>query len=512
MRQDICLPIINMRVLFLGMFYMLLNGCSSISSSEIRAQLVSKKIDISEHVMYIDKYGHLDTTFTGESIDPEQYIERLISKLEVEDFTDKQQHCNVDNGELKPKQISSITFFIHGGMNTKDSLGIRTEKTIPKMLCDGTYPIFIAWDSELLNNYWDHLALIRQGEVQPTAGKLSFPYFLFKDLLASVIEIPESFYYSGERFIEVLRQYESFQEQSANNAFLHLKANTSFRLYNSNDDTGIEAFDNLTIINPVKLITTPIISQGGKGAWQSMKRRTNVIFFCGNTYYNYNSDTGANGEVCGGPFIDLPRGSTASTLFFDKFKNSLASEKFTINLIGHSMGAIVANHLLTLYPTLKFDNIIHLASAASVKEVGDSLNPYLHKNPDSKFYALSINPYNDLNESNYLDFVPRGSLLVWLDNFFINPDDFRDLTSGFWFNMVRSVETIFPNKEIQKRVHLVQFGIDDGKPPSTHGSFDDYQFWLPDFWKGDFCEKKYVVAKDQFANVKEECAENITYE
>ena len=87
-------------------------------------------------------------------------------------------------------------------------------------------------------------------------------------------------------------------------------------------------------------------------------------------------------------------------------------------------------------------------------------------------------------ENSALDFVPRGSLLIWIDETLGSTNSFQDKTAGYWFNMVRGASEAFKNPSIRKRVHLTQFGIKDGTP-QTHGAFGDYKFWNESFWRGD---------------------------
>lgn len=52
--------------------------------------------------------------------------------------------------------------------------------------------------------------------------------------------------------------------------------------------------------------------------------------------------------------------------------------------------------------------------------------------PHSRFFNLSLDPYNEIAERTYYDFISRGSLLMWIDDTFGTVNSFRDRTFGKW--------------------------------------------------------------------------------
>ena len=74
-----------------------------------------------------------------------------------------------------------------------------------------------------------------------------------------------------------------------------------------------------------------------------------------------------------------------------------------IVMIGHSMGAIVVNELLQLFPDLPYEFLVYMAGAASVRDTSRAVTPVLVDNLGcTKFYGLMLHPMNEARESNRL--------------------------------------------------------------------------------------------------------------
>ena len=181
--------------------------------------------------------------------------------------------------------------------------------------------------------------------------------------------------------------------------------------------------------------------------------------------------------------------------------------RYSITLVGHSMGAIVSNEMLKRHPKLSFDKIIYLAAACSVKEAQDSVVPYLRQRAEAgnpaQFYNLSLHPVAETQEAMGGDkgdmslggfgktaagviLVPRGSLLHWLDDFFTKPLNYEERRLGKWAAAITSVE-MFP-EELRQFVHLKMFpvGIKEQRIPEEHGEFGDRWGCPQHFWDESF--------------------------
>src|SRR5205807_7605742 len=96
---------------------------------------------------------------------------------------------------------------------------------------------------------------------------------------------------------------------------------------------------------------------------------------------------------------------------------------YQITLVGHSMGAIVLNELVRRSTTegVHYDNIVYMAAACSVRDFQRSVVPYMQRHTTTNFYNLCLHPVNEVRERHAADLVPRGSLLVWIDDMYSNP-------------------------------------------------------------------------------------------
>nr|VFK17593.1 MAG: hypothetical protein BECKLFY1418C_GA0070996_103320 [Candidatus Kentron sp. LFY] len=265
----------------------------------------------------------------------------------------------------------------------------------------------------------------------------------------------------------------------------------------------------------LKPITTPFACTLPKPAWDVMLRRTNTVF---RRECDFNEDSGYGKQGTGALSVFLRK-------FEDRFKNELREKSIEITLIGHSMGAIIVNKMINLHPDLPYRNIVHMASADSMRNFIEIVVPYMKKHDYVNFYSLSLHPKNENREENYGGVVPSGSLLVWIDNMYTTPETIMDRRSGRWDNMKRVIHMISAAKEdgrsklpavmpvdmpkcqamddkgtkvseqlsaeITKapldRMHFKVFGIGNTCEPQEHGGFDEYDgFWnKPYWWKKD---------------------------
>ena len=123
-----------------------------------------------------------------------------------------------------------------------------------------------------------------------------------------------------------------------------------------------------------------------------------------------------------------------------KVRKSLKASEIT--LIGHSMGTIVLNELLRVYPRLPYENIVYMAAASSMSDFYRSVIPLLEKDKEGdgkkrglRFYSLLLHPYAEATERFAGGMAPDGSLLEWVDNMYERPKTIFDRTLGKWRNL-----------------------------------------------------------------------------
>ncbi len=450
------------RLVILILSLTILGGCSAkyIKGPQLSLALQDSKVE--DHFLFIDNNGIMRDVDNRSVFDYESKVNKMLATYDA---------MRLHHPKLE------LTIYIHGGLNTFSETKRRVENTYKRILGDKdkpSFPIFISWKSGPFTNYFDHLFAIRNGERNVLKGVLSSPFVFSEDILRSAARIPASYWniLAGQNQIAI--NIVSDIEDASNTSESELERNSEFKLYKDTDASrGHDFWDFASIWNPAKFVSAPLIDGFGKGAWRSMLRRTDLVL---NSQQAFNG----NGEV---------GSETAAYYLLEKLSTEYSSINKT--LIGHSMGSIIANNILTKFPDLKLDNIVYMAAACSLKSIRSSVVPWLKKNKNSKFYNLTLNPYRDINENFFYDFTPRGSLLIWIDDFLEEVNSFEDRTAGYWFNTMRSAEVIFP-KDVRSRVALTRFGIRD-KTPQNHGEFDDYNFWSKQFWRNNKKEIYKIV-------------------
>jgi len=134
-------------------------------------------------------------------------------------------------------------------------------------------------------------------------------------------------------------------------------------------------------------------------------------------------------------------------------------------------------------PDLNVGNIVFMAAATTTEDYQSTINPYLARHPKTQMYHLVLHPRAEVSERNYYDFAPRGSLLVWIDNFFTDPSTPLGRRVGRFSNLMP--ELTFTDPGIRGQVHVKVFRV--GTPvscwsPQKHGDFGSFPFWDKDFW------------------------------
>ena len=109
---------------------------------------------------------------------------------------------------------------------------------------------------------------------------------------------------------------------------------------------------------------------------------------------------------------------------------------------------------------------------------------------ETQFYDLCLHPTAELIETNAADIPPRGSLLVWIDDFLEEPATPLDRTLGRWENLVQVPYVIPPKLRGRfsiKAFSLLRHGtscLEGGDPqPQQHGDFSQAPYWDPLFWQ-----------------------------
>ncbi len=412
-----------------------------------------------------------------------------------------------------------VFIFVHGGMvSATDAL--TSANTDYKQICrDGSYPIFINWDSAPLNSYFQHLFFLRQG-LRETANPLDITACLISDLGRAISRYPEvwgtmithdvslgsaalSAQLKGNQDLRFTADPEE-KDVVAVTQLLHQENHLDLKFGNYIGHDGIsylEATEFLAFY-PVKLLLGPPLDALGKPAWDTMSRRTAVLF---------------DGKITNEPndqYVDpvsiVHAGDGPLVRFITQLRK-LQREypDVQITLVGHSMGSIVLNEMVRRSTgRVHYDTIVYMAAAASVRDWQRCVIPYLaaqHPVPSTapsttqpaltQFYNLTLHPVDDLRDNEYYDLIPRGSLPVWIDDFLANPVTPFDRTLGRWDNITKAV-TVIPSN-LQSQIHLKVFSFSQNERdkqlkdartgqrmdnPQMHGQFTQVRYWDPTLW------------------------------
>lgn len=219
-----------------------------------------------------------------------------------------------------------------------------------------------------------------------------------------------------------------------------------------------------------------------------MQRRTTILFSRDN-----NADSTITEK---GPLQIF--GEMLTSALNNSFPKQVTGKRGKLRIIGHSMGTILASEFLRRFPEILFDDIVFMAAACSIRDLDESVFPYLAhpKNKGTEFYNLMLDPYAEIREATALGMSPGGSLLVWIDQWFDQPDTMLDRTAGRYTNiglnanyLLNRMQQYEPQSNILQRIHFKVFPYrDDYLSPSenipmTHSAFGDFHFWEEKFWK-----------------------------
>ena len=366
-----------------------------------------------------------------------------------------------------------VLLFVHGGLNNRRDSFQRAVELLRKSdgPSDSYYPIFVNWRSALLSSYWDHLSLVRQGEENRSA-KFWSPLFLATDLARAIVGAPQSWVVQGKHAYDSKRKKELFEQPVARPGTQPVvnvaDAGYDYGCESSRWNAKAQGAWWLAT-SAAKLVTTPAVVEIGRASWDIMLRRTQTLF--------WTTDSLQPGD--GG---DHDRGALKALL--DELEQLQHATPFKITLVGHSMGAIVANRMLAEAPSLVYQRIVHMASADSVQNTFDLTFNYLRSQAgeSTAFYSLMLHGHNENREVSAWGLAPSGSLLAWIDNMFTTPPTSRSRTAGRWSNMRRFVSQI--PESVKSRTYFTLYARDAQGHPLQHGEFDDCRFWTDAFWNG----------------------------
>lgn len=443
------------------------------------------------HQIAADKYGNYNPLYSdGEGSHPSfeglnAHLHSILEKIK--------QHPAEQNGRKK------ILIFVHGGLNGIDDNYERLLLQQKSLIKDNYYPIFISWRSGAFTTIKDRYFRVRNGIDRPWwVTYPSMPFYLLSDLLKGVASIPEAFWDQGANFVTTHSKRLKYEDE--HDLLCHIdKFKDHTNLYYSRSDNKKSLLEKAgyaarqVVPGVARLITTPAIEGIGDDAWNMMLRRAKLL-----TYRQYDLTWAGdfnpklNERSCG----ELPYCAVnGANGVVSQLMRALAKNKdaYDIMLVGHSMGAIIANDIVSEFPQLHFNKIIHMASADSIRNLIEKTLPYVKaQNTNRNFYNLMLHPTNEEQEQSVLGFAPEGSLLIWLDYMLTNPETTLDRRAGRWENIKWTLPFLGGNNMHFKvfglrRQYQYECPVDNPKKcqkqdPIIHGGFGSYPFWKEEFY------------------------------
>ena len=406
-----------------------------------------------------------------------------------------------------------LMFFVHGGLVSIQGALTNINTLVENNKIKGTniYPVFINWDSRLWSSLYDDIFIVRRGVRAPMQGTLTSPFIFLSRLVDSVIRGVPNVINQADSEKKFIDDYER-EEINHHGGYMTKQAAIS------------------TVSLPISVVAVPALSGFGEGAWNMMKRRIDQMF--AHEISPLKTEGQEQIEESGGLRIFLRE-------FRNKFQKDILDGKIKVDLVGHSMGAIVITRLLREFPDIPFNRIIYLAPANSIEDFKMTIPFYLAQHQQARFYSYSLSVQDETQEFNY--FTPKGSLLVWIDNMletnlsaedrrvgsFVNKSAFRvDCNFRYVgdesckFDKESSAKKKNINTSICRRMRFVKFTGETGpnnaenkKFPYSHGSFDknrilQRQLGLSTFYEQlaeeEFVmpDKKYFLKEYEFYNEK----------
>jgi hypothetical protein len=467
----------------------------------------------------------------------DRYVDNMLVGLS--------QFCEEQRLKLDGRPCK-VLFYFHGGLNPRKASVGRATILADEIEKAGIYPIFVNWRSSLVSSWWDHAAHVHNG-LWVDGTTVFAPYVIAADEIKAIADLPVDWIAEGRHAFPrkqeagklVLGTFRTMVKEAETGIAVNKLGDPRFvetevPLLLDKRTMGERLLPHglLLLTWWSKLLGGPlIVHAGGTGAWDIMQRRTAMLFrteaeFRGvppealreeRTGENVatpeqkpavqaaeDHDTGAAlayfitrfqrdflPSICRGEAYVPPSPSEIS----EEAKPQSHEEgsvscphRLEISLVGHSMGTIIIDRLLRYAPNLVVKNIVFMGAATSVEDYRDTVDAYLdrHKGdgePGTQMYHLVLHPLAEATERNARDFAPRGSLLVWIDNYFTDPTTPLGRRVGRFSNVVPELQ--FAADGIKKQIHLKVFRVErkyNCSNPRKHGDFGLFPFWDERFW------------------------------
>ena len=430
----------------LALLVFLVSGCAA--PSPFKHDLAFLR----QHVITVDGRGraHDPSSAEGREYNMNEYREQIKQMLiAMRSF-------------FKSHPDRQILVFVHGGMNAPADSLRNADDEMDQVIAAGYYPIYLNWNSDLLNSYGEHVSSITQGQTDHTFGRqMLMPIYVVADLVRAAARLPivwlnqaaddasaavgdiagmpkrapttmpadddaQSERWArgrhGQALAKAYQQLRTARQQERLTRGPAEKREQIRIIIGPDLDVSRSHLAGLIfgyiITTPTKFLSQPFIDWLGTPAWQNMSRRTLMAYDgeLGGNINNPDLDPSVVGhrEKRAERAVDFSS-TGALEVFRDEFQKVVAGRRaesapstrpdtgpYHVTLIGHSMGTMVLNEWLRRdlleSKNVTYTNIVYMAAACSVRDFGRAVVPYLLQHPQTQFYNLMLHPLADLRE------------------------------------------------------------------------------------------------------------------
>ncbi len=454
------------------------------------------EFDIAENI----RTHTLSFDFHGNPIDPARSLAGWSQEYSPMTHAEYSSHIKKILRKIEACKPKEVLIFIHGGLNTLQDTYKRIDQLVPGLIsesatwnCDPNriYPVFISWNSNAVTSYMTQL-------LEDFPDPFKFYGNLVLDLTLSMLKIPVHAVTRELPIMELLTGLSRTRDEEAASltraAINHGRDLPTVKM-KTEDENEMPGFFSLRygparyLAAPLKLPLVGGVDVMGTRAWLGMKASLSDVVELSDS-----SDVMTRKKEDKSPLLEFFKQLAEKK---DLLKDS--GQPFKVNLFAHSMGAIIANRLLN-FANQRVDNssqmphftkIVYMAAACEIRDLEDTVYPYLSwgnrnvgdpGNAKTEFYNLMLHPLNERTERRGYEFLPTGSLLVWIDEFYEPQESRKTLTAGRWVNFMSQIYDI--PKNVVKFVKIRVFPINTKEKkniPVDHGGFTQADFWTTDF-------------------------------
>ena len=97
------------------------------------------------------------------------------------------------------------------------------------------------------------------------------------------------------------------------------------------------------------------------------------------------------------PGTEMPADAHASVALKKIFSNLGSTDRWEVTLIGHSMGTIVLNRMLDLFPNLPVQRLVYMGAACTFRDFARSVTPCIQRT-GARFSNLCLHPVTESRE------------------------------------------------------------------------------------------------------------------